>query len=480
MANLYIDGAWVAASSGETSPVINPFDGSVATTADVATQADVEHAVGAARKAFDQSEWRSTIALERAALLERTADILIRDCEEIARAETLNTGKAMRETRWDVSDVANVFRYFAGLADKEAGRVVATGSPTALSRIVYEPVGVCGLISPWNYPLLQISWKVAPALAAGNTIVIKPAQVTPLTTILMVRALEEAGAPPGVVNLVTGPGSRIGTQLGESPDVDLVSLTGGLEAGRSLMRAAAGTVKKVALELGGKSPNIVFADADLDRFGRESPYSVFDNCGQDCCARSRILVERSAHDRVVELFAEGTRNVKVGDPMAETTEVGPLISERQRDRVADYVAVGRDEGAQIVVGGSIPDDQALAAGTYFLPTVFDSVTPEMRIAREEVFGPVVGIIPFDTPEEAVRLANATPYGLAGSIWTRDLTKALRVARGVQSGVLSINSNSSVHTEAPFGGYKRSGIGRELGMHALELYTEVKNVFVDLS
>jgi betaine-aldehyde dehydrogenase len=246
------------------------------------------------------------------------------------------------------------------------------------------------------------------------------------------------------------------------------------------MRLAANNVKKVSLELGGKSPNIVFADADLERFGRESPASVFDNCGQDCCARSRILVERSAHDRVVELFAEATRSVKVGDPMADTTEVGPLISERQRDRVTDYVAIGRDEGAQIVVGGAIPEDPALASGTYFLPTVFDSVTPEMRIAREEVFGPVVGIIPFDTPEEAVRLANATPYGLAGSIWTRDIAKALRVARSVQSGVLSINTNSSVHTEAPFGGYKRSGVGRELGMHALELYTEVKNVFVDLS
>jgi betaine-aldehyde dehydrogenase len=476
MANLYIDGAWVAASSGETSPVINPFDGSVATTADVATQADVEHAVGAARKAFDQSEWRSTIALERAALLERTADILIRDCEEIARAETLNTGKAMRETRWDVSDVANVFRYFAGLADKEAGRVVATGSPTALSRIVYEPVGVCGLISPWNYPLLQISWKVAPALAAGNTIVIKPAQVTPLTTILMVRALEEAGAPPGVVNLVTGPGSRIGTQLGESPDVDLVSLTGGLEAGRSLMRAAAGTVKKVALELGGKSPNIVFADADFEAAVDTALTGAFIHSGQSCSAGCRLIVEDRIHDRFVDELGRRADRIRLGSGFDDATEAGPLISDQHRAKVEGYIASAITDGARLVAGGGRPTEPELQRGFFVRPTVFADVRQEMRIIREEVFGPVVTVERFATEDEAVALGNDTTYGLAGAVWTSDASRAQRVAGRLRHGTVWINDYNVYLPQAEWGGFKQSGIGRELGPTGLDEYREAKHIY----
>ncbi|HLA17176.1 MAG TPA: aldehyde dehydrogenase family protein, partial [Candidatus Limnocylindrales bacterium] len=286
--------------------------------------------------------------------------------------------------------------------------------------------------------------------------------------------------PAGVINVVTGPGGTAGASLAGHPDVGKIAFTGETTTGQEIMRLAASNVKKVSLELGGKSPNIVFADADLEKFATTSPYSVFDNCGQDCCARSRILVERSVHDRVTELFAEATRNVKVGDPMDEKTEVGPMISLRQRERVLDYIAIGHDEGAEVVVGGGTPDDPAFAEGAYVMPTVFDRVDPGMRIASEEIFGPVVAIIPFETAEEAVRLANATPYGLSASVWSRDIGRAIRVARGVESGVISINSNSSVHTEAPFGGYKMSGNGRELGMHALDLYTEVKNVFVDLT
>jgi len=480
VASLFIDGKWASGSSGVTSQVINPFDQGLITEVDVADDVDVAQAILAARRTFDAGEWPGTSATERGALLNKVAELLQRDREEIARTETLNTGKAIREGRSDVDDVSAVFRYYAGLADKDAGRVVATGSATAISRIVYEPVGVCALISPWNYPLLQASWKVAPALAAGNTFVLKPAQVTPLTAIHLVRILAEAGLPHGVGNLLLGPGERIGATLAESGEVDLVSFTGGGVAGRSIMRAAAGNVKKVALELGGKSPNIVFADADLDKFARESPYAVFDNSGQDCCARSRILVERPAHERVVEAFVAATRNVKVGDPEDEATEMGSLVSFRQRDRVAEYIAIGRDEGASIVCGGEVPADPALAGGAYLMPTVFDGVSNEMRIAREEIFGPVVSIIPFDTEEEAIRLANATPYGLSGSIWSRDIGKALRTARAIQAGVLSVNSNSSVHTEAPFGGYKMSGIGRELGMSAIDMYTETKNIFIDLS
>jgi betaine-aldehyde dehydrogenase len=343
-----------------------------------------------------------------------------------------------------------------------------------------EPIGVVGLIVPWNFPILMASWKVAPALAAGNTAILKPASYSPMTAIRLGELALEAGIPPGVLNIVTGPGGTAGASIAAHPGVGKVAFTGETTTGQEIMRLASGNVKKISLELGGKSPNIVFADADLERFAKESPYSVFDNCGQDCCARSRILVERSAHDRVVELFAEATRSVKVGDPTDDATEVGTLVSEKQRERVKDYIEIGLSEGASIVVGGEPPDDPSLAGGAYLMPTVFDGVSNDMRIAREEIFGPVVSVIPFDNEEEALRLANATPYGLSGSVWSRDIGKALRTARGLQAGVISVNSNSSVHTEAPFGGYKMSGIGRELGMSALDLYTETKNVFIDLS
>jgi betaine-aldehyde dehydrogenase len=323
------------------------------------------------------------------------------------------------------------------------------------------------------------SWKVAPALAAGNTAILKPASYSPLTAIRMAELALEAGIPPGVLNVITGPGGSAGAALAAHPGVGKVAFTGETTTGQEIMRLASNNVKKVSLELGGKSANVVYADADIERFAAESPYSVFDNCGQDCCARSRILVERSVHEQVVELFAEATRKVVVGDPSDDKTEVGTLVSFKQRDRVKDYVEIGLGEGATLVVGGTAPDDPGLASGAYLLPAVFDGVTNDMRIAKEEIFGPVVSIIPFDDEAEAIRLANATPYGLSGSVWSRDIGKALRTAKGIQTGNLSVNSNSSVHIEAPFGGYKMSGIGRELGMAAIDLYTETKNVFIDL-
>ncbi|HEX3266328.1 MAG TPA: aldehyde dehydrogenase family protein, partial [Candidatus Limnocylindrales bacterium] len=348
-----------------------------------------------------------------------------------------------------------------------------------LDLTLKEPIGVVGLIVPWNFPLLMASWKLGPALAAGNTTILKPASYSPMTAIRMGELALEAGIPPGVLNVVTGPGGTAGASIAGHPGIGKVAFTGETTTGQEIMRLASNNVKKISLELGGKSANVVYADADLERFAAESPYGVFDNCGQDCCARSRILVERSAHEQVVELFAEATRKIVVGDPMDDKTEVGTLVSFKQRDRVKDYIEIGLAEGANLVVGGTAPDDPALANGAYLMPAVFDGVSNDMRIAREEIFGPVVSIIPFDDEAEAIRLANATPYGLSGSVWSRDIGKALRTAKGIQTGNLSVNSNSSVHIEAPFGGYKLSGIGRELGMAAIDLYTETKNVFIDL-
>ncbi|HEY7522544.1 MAG TPA: aldehyde dehydrogenase family protein [Candidatus Limnocylindrales bacterium] len=476
MANLFIDGTWTGASSGETSPVINPFDASVAAEVDVASAEDVECAIAAARRAFDDSPWRATTPAERGVLLQRVADILVRDCDEIATAETTNTGKAMRETRWDVSDVANVFRYFAGLADKEAGRIVATASPTAVSRIVYEPVGVCGLISPWNYPLLQISWKVAPALAAGCSVVIKPAQLTPMTTIRMVRALEEAGVPAGVVNLVTGPGSRIGTQLAESPSVDLVSLTGGLEAGRSLMRAASGTVKKVALELGGKSPNIVFADADFETAVDYALFGGFIHSGQSCSAGCRIIVQDEIHDRFVAELGRRADAIRLGSGFDEATETGPLISEEHRAKVERYIEGAVAEGARLVAGGTRPPEPELARGFFVRPTVFADCHREMTIIREEVFGPVVTVERFSTEDEAVFLGNDTSYGLAGAVWTCDASRAQRMAGRLRHGTVWINDYNTYLPQAEWGGFKQSGIGRELGPSGLDEYREAKHIY----
>jgi betaine-aldehyde dehydrogenase len=327
--------------------------------------------------------------------------------------------------------------------------------------------------------MYMASWKVAPALAAGNTAILKPASYSPMTALRMGELALEAGIPPGVLNVVTGPGGTAGASIAAHPGVGKVAFTGETTTGQEIMRLASNNVKKVSLELGGKSANVVYADADIERFAAESPYSVFDNCGQDCCARSRILVERSVHEQVVELFAAATRKVVVGDPSDDKTEVGTLVSFKQRDRVRDYIEIGLGEGATLVVGGEAPDDPALATGAYLMPAVFDGVSNDMRIAKEEIFGPVVSIIPFDDEAEAIRLANATPYGLSGSVWSRDIGKALRTAKGIQAGNLSVNSNSSVHIEAPFGGYKMSGIGRELGMAAIDLYTETKNIFIDL-
>ncbi len=476
MPSLFIDGQWIASGDGTCSQVVNPSDGSIVTEVDVATDEQVQAAIAAARRAFDSTDWSRTPTGDRAALLDRVAELIDRDLEAMAREETLNTGKAMRESRGDMTDVARVFRYYADLADKEAGRLVDVSNPNVLSRIVYEPVGVCGLIGPWNYPLLQMSWKIAPALAAGNTAVMKPAQVTPLSAIHLTRLLEEAATPPGVVNLVLGPGPRVGQALADSQDVDLVSLTGGLEAGRALMRGAAANVKKVALELGGKSPNIVFADADFETAVDNALTAAFVHSGQVCSAGCRAIVEDGIYERFVAEVGRRADLIRLGHGTDDATEAGALITSAHRDRVEGYVASAIAEGARVVAGGRRPSEHELQAGFYYRPTVIADVRRDMRIIREEVFGPVLTIERFTTEDEAIELGNGTTYGLAGAVWTADASRAQRVAARLRHGTIWINDYNAYVPQAEWGGFKQSGVGRELGPSGLDEYREAKHIW----
>jgi betaine-aldehyde dehydrogenase len=475
---MIIGGEQVDAADGQTFDVVNPATGQVLARVPLGGPEDVNRAVKAAQAAFE-GPWSTWSASKRGRTLQKYSNLVKQHLEELAQLESQNVGKPISGARGEALAVSLVFEYYAGAANKLFGETIPVSKP-GLDFTLREPIGVVGLIVPWNFPMNMASWKLGPALAAGNTAILKPASYTPLSAIRLGELALEAGFPPGVVNVVTGPGGSAGASLAGHPGVGKVAFTGETTTGQEIMRQAANNVKKVSLELGGKSPNIVFADADLERWAAESPYSVFDNAGQDCCARSRIFVEASVHDRAVELFTAATQKVVVGDPAHEKTEMGSLVSERQRERVSEYIGIGKEEGAELVYGGEAPTGDPFDIGAYLMPTIFDGANTGMRVVREEIFGPVVAIIPFSDEAEAVRLANDTPYGLSGSIWSRDIGKALRVAKAIKAGVLSVNSNSSVHTEAPFGGYKMSGVGRELGMHALELYTEVKNVFVDLT
>jgi len=444
--------------------VVEPATAEVMAEVERVGEVDVDAAVERARAAYPA--WRAVSPEDRSALLHDLADALSGRGEELARLEARNAGKPISDARGEMAMVAECFRYYAGAPQRLLGDTIPVSG--GVDMTFREPLGVVGMIVPWNFPLVISSWKVAPALAAANTIVLKPAELTPLTALELEKVAVEAGLPEGVLNVVAGPGSVCGRRLVEHPDVAKIAFTGSTEVGAGIAQGAARTIKRVTLELGGKSANVVFADADLEAAAAAAPSGVFGNAGQDCCARSRILVERSALDEFMGHFETAVKAMRVGDPLADETEMGPLISAGQRESVGAYL----DDDSPVAFRGSAPE----GPGFWFAPTVLCPVSNQDRQAREEIFGPIASVIPFEGEAEAVAIANDTPYGLSGSVWTRDGARALRMSRAIETGVLSINSNASVRVSTPFGGFKQSGVGRELGPHALDHYTEVKNVY----
>lgn len=478
--DLCIGGTWRHASDGGTREIVNPADGSVAAVVDEATPDDALAAVAAARATFDDGAWRATTASERSELLHRIAELLQRDKEDLALLETRDTGKTLAESRIDIDDVTSVFRYYARLIGVETDTLVDVGDPTVISRVVAEPIGVCVLIAPWNYPLLQMSWKMAPALAAGCTMVAKPSEVTPLSTIAFVRLLDEAGVPPGVVNLLQGSGATLGAALTDNPDVDFISFTGGLSTGRTIAATAAAHVTKVALELGGKNPHIVFADVrdsgDWDAAVDHVLTGVFLHSGQVCSAGTRVILEESIADDFVAALAQRAATIRVGNGMDPASETGPLVSEQHRAKVESYVALGISEGATLVCGGARPSDPALADGYFYLPTIFDHCDRSMRIVTEETFGPILTVERFASEDEAIMLGNDTRYGLAAGVRTSDAARGERVVRALRHGTVWLNDFGYYTAAAEWGGFGASGNGRELGPSGLAEYQELKHIW----
>lgn len=478
---VYIGGEFTVGETTKMMDVYNPALGEVIAQVPQATRKDMETAIHHAREAFDSGSWRQSTGQQRGRVLFQIADAIRKNATKFAELETLNMGKPLLESEYDVADAAACFEYFGGWATKIFGEVNPVPD-NAMSLTVKEPVGVCGLIIPWNYPLMMAAWKLAPALAAGCTMILKPAEATPLTALELARILDEIEElPKGVVNIVTGLGEEVGACLAESPDVDKIAFTGSTEVGRSIMTSAARTnLKKVTLEMGGKSPNIFFADSDFEAAVEGALFGCFINQGEVCSAGSRILVEDKIYDRFVDAMMQKTETIKIGPGMDRANKLGPLVTKEHLERVESYVTLGEKEGAELVYGGKRIEEAALANGYFLKPAIFASVTNSMKIAREEIFGPVASVIKFDDEEEAIKIANDSPYGLAGAVWTRDIYKAFRVVRSVRAGIMWVNHMQPCFVEAPWGGYKQSGNGRELGRYGVENFLESKVIHINLN
>ena len=473
---LSIDGKRIPSSDEKDIKLCDPANGKEYARVAQATVGDVEKTVRIAYSRFVKGPWKSMDSRSRGQLLQRIANLIRDKSEYLAQLESKNVGKPINAARWEIQAAANTFEYYAGAINKVHGQTIPVAADGTLLTF-REPLGVCALITPWNFPLLIASWQVAPAIAMGNTVIIKPATATPLSTLALADLALEAGIPSGVINVLPGSGKVVGSALVLNPYVRKISFTGSTEIGGNIMKMAGHDIKRISLELGGKSANIVFADTNLDDCIESSIFSVYDNAGQDCCSRSRILVEKPIFDNFVERFVQRAESLKIGLPQDENTEMGPLITPEHRDSVCKYLEIGEQEGAKKAAGGKIPKTAELSNGNFLTPAVFVDVDTNMRIFQEEIFGPVVTIMPFEDEEQAVEFANDSKYGLSGSVWTRDIGRALRVVRAFETGMISVNCSSSVHIEAPFGGMKQSGVGREQGMVALDHYSEYKSVFI---
>jgi betaine-aldehyde dehydrogenase len=477
---LFINGAWEKSADGSTRKILNPATNDVLAEVSDGGVVDAEKAIRAARAAFDSGPWPKMPAAERASYLFKLAGLIESHAEELAVLETKNNGKPLREARFDVADAASCFRYYAGLVTKPTGQTYDVPDPNISAMVVREPIGVCGQIIPWNYPLLMAAWKLAPGLAAGNCCILKPAEATPLTAIRLFELIAEAGFPPGSAQLVPGQGPKVGSVLAASHFVDKIAFTGGTKTGREVMQAATGNIKKVTLELGGKSPNILFDDADFDIALEYALFGIFAGQGEVCSAGSRLLLQESLAERFLPRLAKACGKIVVGDGLREKTEMGPLITRAHMDRVLGYIDTGKQEGAKLLCGGAALTSGGLDKGNFVAPTVFIETRPDMKIVQEEIFGPVLVVQLFKDEEEAVSLANNSVYGLAGGVFTQDTAKGLRVLKRLRAGITWLNTYHPTFNEAPWGGYKQSGIGRELGPNGLDAYLETKQINISLT